>query len=69
MGSLARNRAKNRFRAALKQRLPDGPSQSDTNSAYDEAVTELLDIAIDVEELDKATRRLASNPGEIDFPN
>jgi len=69
MGSLARNRAKNRFRAALKQRLPDSSSHCETNSAYDEAVTELLDIAIDVEELDKATRRLATNPDEISFPN
>lgn len=68
MGSLSRHRAQQRFKEALDQRLPDNPSPSETHSVYREAIGELLDIAIDAEELDAASRRLATNPDAIDFP-
>ncbi|EMA56731.1 hypothetical protein [Halococcus thailandensis] len=69
MGSLSRHRAKQRFKEALDQRLPDNPSPSETHSVYRETIDELLAIAIDEEELDAASRRLASNPDAIDFPD
>ncbi|EMA48078.1 hypothetical protein C450_20421 [Halococcus salifodinae DSM 8989] len=69
MGSLSRHRAKHRFKEALDQRLPDNPSPSETHSVYRESINELLDIAIDVEELDATTRRLAADPDAIDFPS
>jgi len=68
MGSLSQHRAQQRFKQALGQRLPDTPSPSETHSAYEEAVEELLRIAIDAEELDKAARRVATDPDDIDFP-
>jgi hypothetical protein len=69
MGSLSRHRAQQRFKEALDQRLPDNSSPSETHSVYRETIDELLDIAIDEEELDAASRRLASNPNAIDFPD
>jgi hypothetical protein len=60
--------AQNRFKQALEQRLPDNPSPSETHSTYNEAIEELLKIAIDSEELDRVSREFASNPDAIDFP-
>lgn len=69
MGSLSRMRAQNRFKEALDQRLPANPSPSETHTVYREAIEELLKIAIDAEELDGASQRLAADPDAIDFPN
>lgn len=69
MGSLSRHRAQQRFKEALDQRLPDSPSPSEVHSVYEEAVDELLDIAIDSVELDAAAQRLAADPSAIDFPD
>jgi hypothetical protein len=68
MGSLSRHRAQQRFKEALDQRLPDNPSPNETHSIYHEAIDELLSIAIDAEELDAASHRLATDPDAIDFP-
>lgn len=68
MGSLSRQHAQERFKEALRQRLPDNPSPSETHSVYNEAIEELLGIAIDSVELDEASRQLASDPDAIDFP-
>jgi hypothetical protein len=68
MGSLSRHRAQQRFKEALGQRLPDNPSPSETHSVYRESIDELLTIAIDAEELDAASRRVATDPDAIDFP-
>lgn len=69
MRSLSRHRAQQHFKEALDQRLPDNPSPSETHSVYRESIGELLDIAIDVEELDAASQRLAADPDAIAFPN
>ncbi|MFA9517033.1 hypothetical protein ACERIT_07425 [Halopenitus sp. H-Gu1] len=69
MGSLSRHRAQQRFREALDQRLPDTSSPTETHSAYEEAIEELLGIALDADELNKAACRLATDPDAIDFPD
>jgi hypothetical protein len=69
MGSLSRHRAQQRFRDALDQRLPDTPTPTETHSAYEEAIEELLGIAVDAGELNKAACRLAIDPDAIDFPD
>lgn len=60
--------ARNRFKQALDQRLPDNPSPSETHTVYREGIDELLKIAIDAEELDKVSREFAAEPDAIDFP-
>jgi hypothetical protein len=42
MGSLSRHRAQQRFRKALDQRLQDTSSPTETYSAYEEAIEELI---------------------------
>jgi hypothetical protein len=69
MGSLSRHRAQHRFKEALDQRLPNNPSPSETHSVYNEAIEELLKIAIDAEELDGVSHRFATDPDAIDFPD
>jgi len=69
MGSLSRHRAQQRFRDALKQQLSNTPTPTEVHSTYEEAIEELLGIAIDAEELNKAACRLATDPDAIDFPN
>lgn len=68
MGSLSRHRTQQRFEEALEQRLPDNSSPSETHSVYRESIDELLSIAIDTEELNAASRRVATDPNAIDFP-
>lgn len=69
MGSLSRHRAQQRFRKALDQRLPDTSSPTETHSAYEEAIEELLGIALDADELNTAACRVATDPDAIDFPD
>jgi hypothetical protein len=68
MGSLSRHRAKQRFRKTLDQRLPDTSNPTGTRNAYEEAIEELLGVAVDTNELNKATCRLTTDPDAIDFP-
>jgi pyruvate/oxaloacetate carboxyltransferase len=60
--------ARNRFKEALDQRLSDKPSPTETHTVYNEAIEELLKIAIDSVEIDDVSRQFASNPDAIDFP-
>ncbi|WP_254841553.1 MULTISPECIES: hypothetical protein [Haloarculaceae] len=69
MGSLSRHRAEQRFRKALDQRLPDTSNPTGTRSAYEEATEELLGIAVDTNELNKAACHLVTVPDAIDFPD
>lgn len=69
MGSLSRHRAEQRFRKALDQRLPDTSNPTGTRPAYEEAIEELLGIAFDTNELNKAACRLATDPDAVDFPD
>lgn len=68
MGQLSRHRAKERFRIALNQRLPEDENPTDERMVHQEAIGELLDIAMDSGELDRVTRSFADNPDAIDFP-
>jgi hypothetical protein len=68
MGSLSRHRAKQRFSKALDQLLPDTSNPTGTRDAYEDAIEELLGVAVDTPELNKAAYRLATDPDAIDFP-
>ncbi len=69
MGSLSRHRAQQRFRKALDQRLQDTSSPTETYSAYEEAIEELIGLALNADELNKAACRVATDPDAIDFPD
>lgn len=67
MGSLSRQRARDRVQQAVDQRLEEADSQEDREAALSEAVTELSKIAIDCGEMDRVSRSLATDPDDIGF--
>lgn len=68
MGSLSQQRAANRFKTALQQRLDVASDPNEAQQAYDDALEALIKIATDEIELDRVARELATNPDAIDFP-
>lgn len=69
MGDLTFERAQQRVRTALQQRLETTDSAHDTATIYEETVDRLLRIAIDEEELDRVAHELAVDPDAIEWPD
>jgi len=69
MGSLTRQRSRERFYDALQQRLRRAENSVKKQQVCSEAIDKLVDIAIDEEELDRVSRELAVRPEEIEFPD
>lgn len=66
MGDLSRMNAAGRYRDAVRQRLDDGEEPEDI---LWEVIGHLERSAMDSMEIDRMTREMALNEGEIDFPD
>lgn len=69
MGSLTRQRSRERFFDALQQRIERADNSVQEKQTYREVIGKLADIAIDEEELDRVSKELATDPSKIDFPD
>lgn len=70
MGSLSHQRAQERVQTAIRQRL-DAIDEDDYEArerVFNEAISELAQMAIDSVELNRAAKSIAVNPEDIDFP-